>query len=129
MFLSYYILSSEDKGNRNLNGAGLWPSLQGRFNDGHFAGEMTRGKLGRLDWRTRLRSKWSDLNYMCAPRAAVSLEFVPHLQLCICTGPYSRMHTHRHTRTLSHSHTHTHTHTHRSSLNACTHLQNEYYYI
>lgn len=82
-------MSSEDKGNRNLNGAGLWPSLPGGFNDGHFAGEMTREKLGRLDWRTRLRSKWSDLNYMYAPRVVALLEFVPHLQICICIGPHS----------------------------------------
>lgn len=44
MFLSYYILSSEDKGNWNLNGAGLRPSLSASFNDRHFAGEMTREK-------------------------------------------------------------------------------------
>lgn len=39
------------------------PSSSAGFNNGHFAGEMTRAKSVKLHWRTRLRRKWSDLNY------------------------------------------------------------------
>lgn len=45
MFLSYYFLSSEDKGNGNVNRAGLWRSLSGGFNDEDFTGEIT-GETG-----------------------------------------------------------------------------------
>lgn len=76
MFWSHYILSSEEKGNQNVNGGGY---CHQDFNDGHFVGEVTREKLVVLDKRTWLRSKWHDLNYTSAS------EFVSHLEMQICT--------------------------------------------
>lgn len=62
-----------------------------------FAGGTTREKLVRLEWRTRLRSEPSDLNYIRAPRAVALLEFAPHLQIRISIDSYSLTHTHTHT--------------------------------
>lgn len=89
------------RGNRNLNGAGLPPSLSAGFNDGHFAWEMTGEKLVRPDWRTRLRSTWSDLNYIWA------VTLLEHLQICIL---------HR-----SSLHAYMLVHMHLSGACACTH--------
>lgn len=106
------------RGNWDLNGAGLRPSLSGAFNGGHFCRRNDqrekKKKLVRLDWRTRLGSKWADLNYTRSPRAVALLEFVRHLQICICIGPYSHS-----------PHTHAHTRTQTSSLYECKHLQND----
>lgn len=99
MFLSYYILSSEDKGNWNLNGAGLRPSLSASFNDRHFAGEMTREKKEEekeeKNVPTCLQNKAEKeavrISVTCVPLRAMAL--FKFTCMCICKGLYSKTHT------------------------------------
>lgn len=110
MFLSYCFLSSEDKGNRGVNRAGLWPSLSGGgggggFNDGNFTGEMTRERRGGVWLKNKAEKQavWPQLHVRPSSSGFPRVCTAPS-GIWLCTG------------------SHSHTDTLRSSLHECMFL-------